>query len=178
MRRTPAILLALLLLPVATASAASAPTRALTRRGISLRYPRAWKVSPAKWNDHPGNFGASIAYLSPQPMRNPCVADGNSISCGPTVDVVRPGGVVVTVQQAGFPGRSFKVGRRIRIGPRIAYLSVGRPGGCAGVHASETLTLNLPTGRDNAYQVTACLRAPTAANARRVRALFRTVRLH
>jgi hypothetical protein len=177
MRGKPVILIAVVLLPVAAATAATAPTRTLTRQGISLRYPRGWKASPVTWNAHPGNFSASIAFLSPQPMRNPCVVDGNSFSCGPTVDVVRPGGVVVSVEQIGFPGRDFKVGTRIRIGPRVAYLSVNRPGTCAGVHASETLTLNLPTGKDNAFEATACLRAPTAVNDRRVRALFKTIRL-
>jgi hypothetical protein len=176
MRRPLAILLVALLAP-ATAVAATAPTRHLARSGVSLRYPTAWKASPVSWNAHAGSFAAPVAWLSPQPMRNPCVVDGNSISCGPTIDVVRPGGVVVSVMREGFPGRTFKQGTRIKVGPRVAYLSKRRPGDCSGVHASETLTLNIPTGTDNAVVVAACLRAPTAANERRVRALFSTIRL-
>jgi hypothetical protein len=183
MRRVTAVRLAVALaaavLPLGTAAAATAPTHAFLRTGISFRYPSAWAASPAAWNSHPTTFTVPIAWISPQPLRNPCVTRGGTISCErPAVPVVRPGGVVVTVSEVEMPGLDIRRGSLILLGGRASYLLVKHPGTCTSVHADETVTASIPVTDDAGYILEACLRAPTTLNEGRVRALLETVRLH
>jgi hypothetical protein len=182
MRRITAVRLAAALVaaafPLPGASAATSPTRPFLRTGISFRYPSAWTASPAAWDAHPSTFTVPVAWMSPQPMRDPCPKRATSVDCGTAVKAVRPGGVLLTVSEVSMPGLDVRRGSLILLGDRTSYLLVTHPGWCSSVRGDETMEASIPVTDDSAYLVDACLRQPTAANEQRVRDLLETIRLH
>jgi hypothetical protein len=141
------------------------PTSLTTFRNayLEFRHPQDWKpltfrIPPTMLHFDP------MLYLSTQPGHNPCRQAGNVTSCGWPVDHLAPGGVLVMVENEGFPGLMLpkRTGTSLRLDGRPAKRVVTRPGDCRTIGADETVSIEIarPQVADNLTSVTACLRGP------------------
>jgi hypothetical protein len=134
---------------------------------LVLKVPATWR---AEHFDEVSSFTASLVDLSNQRMHKPCttrhVNDGIETRCGWPLRALRPGGVLVRWEQDGFPvPRTWRFsdqpGRPMRVDGRAARRTVGRPGDCAQVGATEMVRTDIKRPiAGNYYRVTACLRGP------------------
>jgi hypothetical protein len=158
------------------AGAAASPTRTFSGGGVSFRYPATWHAAPRAWAWQ-SSFTALVTYLSNGAMHDPCVRGAGSLTCTAPLDVLRPGGVLVTLTRTGRPGLTLGAGTRTTIAGRPARLVTARPGDCRYLHADETITARIAVAAPHTQVVVqACLRAG-AANGARVRAMLATLTL-
>jgi hypothetical protein len=147
-------------------------------------YSASW--APSKYQVT-SSFSHAIVYLGNQPLREPCtrtrVATGKMIRCGPPLDRLRPGGVLVEWSSNGFPNWTLDLapGVRQQLAGRPGKLAVERPGDCKGIGAEETIIASIPRRNptDNWYGLRACLRGPDLyAHDRAVRQLLASTTLY
>jgi hypothetical protein len=145
---------------------------------VALRYPAAWRplVVPATGELH---FDPML-YLSTQAGHDPCRHSGTTTACGWPVARLRQNGILIAVENKGYPGWSLATvpGKALRVGGRAAKKVVSRPGRCATIGADETIEVAIARPLNgNWTDVTACLRGPQlAARERELDALLATAR--
>lgn len=80
-------------------------TKVLTTAGTSFRYPSCWTLS--NYTEE-STMTTVVAFLSNQPMRQPCTTTrsgiSTTVSCGFPVKSLERGGVLVTFIAGGMPG--------------------------------------------------------------------------
>lgn len=161
----------------APAAAAGAPAT-FTSSYLSFRHPAAWTTYPFKWAGE--LHFRPLLYVSTQPVRDPCRTKGKTVTCTWPVDRLRPGDVLITLENRGFPGWSLDdaPGRPLRVGGRPAKHSIERPGDCGAIGGEVTIGVAVASPLpDNYTELTACLSGPKlAANERRVSALLASLR--
>lgn len=176
----------LVLIPLASAcgGGSDAPPAARSRPAtfanstLSLRHPAAWTAYPFKWSGelhfHP------MLYLSTQPVRDPCRTQNGTTACGWPVDRLDPGGVLISVENRGFPGWSLGQagGTPLLVGGRSAKRRSDRPGSCAAIGGQLTIAVAVASPQPgNWTELTACLRGPQlTANEHRLDALLASLR--
>jgi hypothetical protein len=161
----------------APASAASPPAT-FRNSELSFRHPAAWKAYPFTWAGE--LHFRPLLYVSTQPVHDPCRTKGDTVTCTWPVARLRPGGVLLTLENRGFPGWSLDdaPGTPLRVGGRQAKRSIERPGQCGSIGAEETIAVAVASPlADNWTELTACLRGPRlAANEHGVDALLASLR--
>jgi hypothetical protein len=111
----------------------------------------------------------SLAYVSDQPMTNPCrpVSAGSGAGvCGLAVKTLMPAKFLVEWLILGLPIRSFEAlpGRVIEVSGRLAKLAIDRPGQCQTVRADVTVKAVVrPSAGATWYEFLGCIRGPGAA---------------
>jgi len=141
-------------------------TKVLKTGGMSLRYPSCWTLS----NYTEGSTMTTvIAFLSNQPMHQPCTTTHSGISttvrCGFPVKTLKHGGVLVTFIEGGMPGWTIadETGQRFVVDHRVARETVTlKPYG--SLHATEEISIFMDRGiPDNYYELAAYFRNPGVA---------------
>jgi hypothetical protein len=157
---------------------AAPPTATFSNADVSFRHPAPWKAHPFTWRGelhfHP------MLYLSTQPVRDPCRTQGQTVTCGWPVERLRPGGVLVSLENRGAPGWSIDAqpGTAFAVGGRAAKRRVYRPGACGAIGGQATVDVVVASPLpDNWTELVACLRGPRlAANEQRVQRLLASLR--
>lgn len=156
----------------------ASPPATFANSYLSFRHPAAWTAYPFRWSGelhfHP------MLYLSTQPVRDPCHTQQTATVCAWPVGRLQPGGVLVTMENRGFPGLSLSRfdGASLRVGGRAAKRSVTRPGACAAIGGDVTIDVVVASPQpSNVTEFTACLRGPgLTPNEQRVDSLLASTR--
>jgi hypothetical protein len=158
----------------AKAAAAKDPPVKYADRYLSFAHPAAWKASTPK--GPPAFHFVPLVFLSTQPVGSPCQTHGNETDCGWPIKRLRPGGVLITWEERGFPGFSLKSqpGSEVIVGGRSAKRSATRPGACGAIGGELTIQVAIARpAPDNWTEAIACIRGPgVSRNERRVDALL------
>ena len=160
------------------AAPATPPLEQFTNAYVSFRHPATWTAYPFTWRGelhfHP------MLYVSTQPVRDPCRTSGRTVTCGWPVGRLRPGGVLISVENRGAPGWSLaaQTGTPLHVGGRAAKRRLERPGACGAIGAGATLDVVVASPLPgNWTELTACLRGPElAASERNVERLLGSLR--
>jgi len=154
--------------------------------GLSFRHPRQWRSYRYQ---ETSSFTDLIAFLSTDTLHAPCTVTKNAsvttISCGPPLARLSPGGVLITWMTEGMPGRTLALlpGMRTRIGGhRARAVSGAAAGSCAKLGGAwqEQVTVARDSGLPSTSLVAmdACVAAPGVAQARQeITDMLATVRL-
>jgi hypothetical protein len=138
---------------------------------ISLSVPTTWEAGDS-WTT-PGSFETLVGSLSNQTLVPPCTTTLNSITCGPPLDSLQPGGVLVEVFN-----ESFLVPWNFNDQPGTSLLVSGLPAklnvttginACGDLQADrgQTELIAYPDAIDNYFGITVCSRGvPNAITAR------------
>jgi hypothetical protein len=136
---------------------------------ISFAHPSSWTATPYK---DQSSFTRTLVDLSNLPMHAPCTTnttvDGTQTACGWPVNRLSKDGVLIVWEADGFPGWSLQTtpGISMKIGGLAARRNVARPGDCAGIGATETITVSIQrAAADNYFRMRACLAGPDRASA-------------
>jgi hypothetical protein len=131
---------------------------------LRFSHPRAWREQYYAWDS---SFIDVIVYLSNRTLRNPCTtrtdSAGVTTSCGRPLAALRPGDVLVTWQNVGYPHTGPEIPHpNTTISGQSADVEVARPGDsqCAGLGQDETMTADIARPQGNHYEMVACLRGP------------------
>jgi hypothetical protein len=165
-----------------TTSTPSSQTFSSEPYRLSFTHPPEWAEYPYQWAS---SFQDSVVYLANLPLHDPCHTEtnGSSItgSCGYPLETLRPGGVLITWTNVGFPrppSESEVPNANTTIARQPARVVVSRPGGCADIGSDETIVVDIARPGGNHFDMRACLRGPgLIANTRLVRSMLRSVRL-
>jgi hypothetical protein len=166
--------------PTAAAAARAVPTARFGAKGLSFRYPAAWRsVTPrAGLSDFP----ALLVYLSTARLKGTCVASSSpgriAETCAYPIRVLPPGGVLVRWNANGSPAWRMPQANTTVAG-RGAVETRTRGGWCLVLGATETITVMIPRAEPgNWYQMDACLRAPgLAQHEAEISAMLTSVRI-
>lgn len=145
---------------------------------LSFRHPAAWTAYPFRWSGE--LHFRPMLYLSTQPVRNPCRTRDETVSCTWPVDRLRPAGVLVQLENRGFPGWSLAEapGTELRVGGRPAKRQIDSDGACRTIGGDVTIEVAVASPMpDNWTELTACLRGPQLGpNERQLEALLTSLR--
>ena len=139
--------------------------------GGTFRYPTAWRLSTYPLVT---SFSTLVAFLSNNPLHDPCVRAAGDISCSSPLSRLGPAGVLVTWAVVGFPGQGIDnvPGTHTTIDSRPARLVVKKPvaaATCGLIGASwevdATVAVSSLHGAGGLWEMTACLANPGAATA-------------
>lgn len=115
--------------PFGTAFPASEPTPAhrIEAGPVALEVPATWLGRPRAWSVGEGAIVPSgdrtLAFLSPQPLVDPCRSEGGAARCAPwPIARLADGGLVVAVRTYGGPGRVPPAGDPTTVDGREARL--------------------------------------------------------
>lgn len=130
---------------------------------LSFTHPKTWKVY--EYTIPPGSFSSVIAYLSTQPIPDPCARLRDWISCSePAIGSLRPDGVFVRRSANGMPGWRIAgvKGHAQVIHGHLVKVSVGKPDETCPGNTREMISAVLThSPSDNGYiGVQACLSGP------------------
>jgi hypothetical protein len=126
---------------------------------------------PADWNAARGYYPSSVsdlkAYLSTEPLREPCVPSGDATLCRAPIEGLQPGGVLVSWWRWGLhrgdPGPDPNTGELIHVGGRSGRMhDSGAEGHCLNIDSDKAMRLEIPDPTlDGSWTVMdACLREP------------------
>ena len=148
-----------------SASGGAAPvTVAFHGRGLTLDRPASWSEFHYQVVS---SFTDVIAYLGNTDVHDPCTRSANELSCGWGFSLP-PGGIVVVVEQDGFPMFDILDPAQAERGAlgEVAGLPARRaltgPDPGAQADAVLTWTVSDPGLVDNYFTITACARNPGA----------------
>ena len=148
--------------PAAATQAHAEPTARFSAKGLSFRYPAAWRsITPrAGLSDFP----ALIVYLSTSRLSGTCVASASpgriAETCAYPIRVLPPGGVLVRWNANGLPNWRMPKANTTVAG-HGAVESKTRGGWCGVLGGTETITVMIPrAGPGKWYQMDACLHGP------------------
>jgi hypothetical protein len=136
---------------------------------LRFQYPIGWRAQQPNAKSVSLHFHP-IVFLSDQPTGDACRSDGMTISCGFPVAQLQRGGVLVVVENRGYPGWTLASapGKAIRVGGRPARRLVVKPGVCGSIGADETVQVTVARPvKSNWTSFTACLRGPALADRER-----------
>jgi hypothetical protein len=147
--------------PLAINVLAAWTTRTVDHRQVSLSVPSNWNIGQA-WVV-PGSFVDLIGSFSNQPLSPPCTTSGNSIACGPPLQSLQPGGILVDVYNNGAPtwSLSSEPGVPATVSRLSAKVDVGTGGDqCSGLGADRSRTefIALSTPPEDYFEVSICSR--------------------
>ncbi len=112
------------------------------------------------------SFSDLIVYLSNAPLHDPCTTIGGTTTCGRPLAKLRPGDVLVSWNNVGFPHVGPEIPHpNTTIGGQPADLEATRPGDgmCTSLGQDETVTADIARPQGNHYEMVACLRGPNLA---------------
>ncbi len=149
-----------------------AQTSNWTSPPIRFSYPSSWKAD-SRFAYVTWSYGASLVYLSNQPMHAPCVSypisGGTRTSCSAwPIYQLSPGGVVLKWMANGMPGWRFanQPGQSITVDGTPAKIVTSGPGICGQLGATQEIRVIIePQLTDNWYELDGCFRDPGSANA-------------
>lgn len=161
-----------------TSTPAAPPVERFANAFLSFRHPAAWTAYPFTWSGelhfHP------MLYVSTQPVRDPCRTSGQATTCGWPVAQLRPGGVLLSVEDRGSPGWTLdgQPGKPLQVGGRAAKRRVDRPGACGAIGGEATVDVVVASPQPgNWTELLACLRGPRlGGNERQVERLLGSLR--
>ncbi len=139
---------------------------------ISLSMPTNWEAGDS-WVS-PGSLGTLMGSFSNQTLSPPCTTTWNSITCGPPLNSLEPGAVLVEVFHDSFfqpwnfsdqPGTSLLVS-----GLPAKLVATTGNGACGGLQGDRSLTelIAYPDAIDNYIDVAVCSRGVADAVIARV----------
>lgn len=148
--------------PTAASRAPTAPPLARFEDDeIVFEYPAEWDVAvfPRHRRLRP------IAYLSPQPMTDPCTRTVNSVTCsGMAVGSLDPASVLVQWDWFTTPGGNDSTppegARHTLLGGRHAFLLESDHNTCGTVSGDQSISLLMRPWRGWWLRMTACIRGP------------------
>jgi hypothetical protein len=149
-----------------TAASAAAPAaldRTFHEQGGSFEYPSAW--APSEFPDDVGSFSRLLTVLSNQPVHDPCVTSGNSITCDQPLNVLDSGGVLIQWSEQSRLGNVFASpsGSPTTIDSNRSIITTNPTTDpqCAGIAGTAyELDAYIPQSPGNGWTMTACLAAP------------------
>jgi len=167
--------------PAAATQAHAAPTARFSAKGLSFRYPAAWRsVMPrVGLSDYPG----LLVYLSTVRLKGTCVASSSpgriAETCTYPIRVLPSGGVLVSWNANSLPNWRMPKATTIVAG-RAAVESKTRGGWCTVLGGTETITAMIPrAGPGTWYQMDACLRGPGLPRQEaQISSMLRSVRIN
>jgi hypothetical protein len=131
-----------------------------TSTSLQFSYPSTWYERSYTVES---SFADFLAFLSNQTMHNPCRTLGDSETvCREPIRKLDANGVLVYWLLGGELGFRFskQPGRHQVIGGLPSKVDTAFPGACSSIGADETITALASRGRDNYYELQACIRGP------------------
>ena len=129
---------------------------------LGFSYPAEWQRVGAPLS---GSFVWMTAAVSNQALEQPCTKSvgpaSTTVTCGPPIDRLVAGGLLVEWWQDGFPGFRFDSvpgypatvdGRPVKISEEDGALQE-----CSGTGAARTIRAVIPRAPDNYFVFAACL---------------------
>ena len=167
--------------PAAATQAQAVPTARFSAKGLSFRYPAAWRsVTPRVGLS---DFPALLVYLSTVRLKDTCVASSGpgriAETCTYPIRVLPSGGVLVRWNANSLPNWRMPKATTTVAG-RGAVESKTRGGQCAVLGGTETITVLIPrAGPGTWYQMDACLRGPGLPREEaQISSMLRSVRIN
>ena len=143
-------------------------TRHVVAGPFELDAPAAWHVGPPLYLP---SGSATLAFLSPQPLRSPCqeTAFGGTCHGWPFMQL-DPGSVVVAIREFGAPRSTPpEGGAPVSVAGRAAREFTGPADkGCSEIGGSESTSIVLPDGvpgNSGWLSIAACLAGPNTSAA-------------
>jgi hypothetical protein len=143
---------------------------------------------PSDWNvgqgwSIPGAFDDLVGSFSNQPLSPPCTTSGNSITCGPPLSSLQPGGMLVDVysngsttwrisSQPGTPTTVSGMSARVAVQPSSQQDCTG-----LGADRSRTEIIALTNPPEDYFEISICSRGVADAVGARVMASVRVAPL-
>lgn len=146
-----------------TVPSTALPVQTVSVEGITFSYPQGW--ARTQW-DEQGSFTYMVAAVSNGPLKTPCSHHSNGWTCGPPVDSLRAGVLLVMWWRNGFPawtlaaqpGDSTSIaGHKAKIQDPAQLQDV-----CPRIGADSALrvVVERADASDNFYQFDACFKGP------------------
>jgi hypothetical protein len=148
-----------------TSTAPAALDRTFTGDGGSFDYPSAWTLS--NFPDDVSSFSMLLAVISSQPVRDPCVTQANSMTCGQPLNGLDSGGVLIKWSEQSGHGTVFAApsGSPTVIDGKESIITTNPTTDpqCARIPNSVyELDAYIPRSFGDGWVMTACLAAPIA----------------
>lgn len=149
------------------------PLTTLQASRVRISYPAAW--SHVTGNDEMNSFDHMAIAVSDHALSEPCgeAVEPNfiEITCGPPLDSLQPGGVLIEWWEDAFPNANFNSfpGARLVVDGKPAKLTdrSGSSDECASLGADETLRVTVARPElNNWFAFVACLRGPNLGTER------------
>jgi hypothetical protein len=154
------------------------------RSGFSFDYPTRLRLDPVDVNEH---YSTIVAYVSNQPLHDPCRRTPNSITCGRPLTRLAPDGVLVTWTVANSVG---PVGNRLVDAPGVPRIVGGHDAKvdvvasasdpCFGIGASVRIDARIRiqafVPSDTTLDMDGCLGPAAVSEQSTVLAMFDSVR--
>jgi hypothetical protein len=144
---------------------------------LSFDYPAAWVVGQY---DDTSSFSSLKAFLSTEPLHDPCVRTPSSISCGNPIVQLAPNGILVGWWRRSWPGWTFDpgAGEAVHVAGEPATLEVTQSGETGDMVCDRYMVVKIPDqpANSNWTEMDACLRGPDlAASQAQIEAMLRSV---
>jgi hypothetical protein len=159
-------------LPINTGAAWA--TRTLDHGQVRLSVPSDWNVGEA-WQQA-SSFSDLLGSFSNQLLSSPCTEGPASISCGPPLQDLQPGAILVEIWENGAPNWSLDTqpGTATTVSGFPARLTdeSGSTGSCSGLGAdrSRSESIPFPSAPDNWIEIAICSRSVADAVGARIMA--------
>ncbi len=137
-------------------------SRTLDHRYVTVSVPSNWNVGEA-WIQ-PSSFTDLVGTYSNQSLSNPCTTGANAITCGPPLQSLQPGTVLVEIFQNGSPEWTLdsEPGTPTTVSGHPARMTdlTGAQGQCTGLGADRSRSefIPFPMGSDNWIEIDICSR--------------------
>lgn len=138
-------------------------TRTLDHSYVTVSVPSDWNVGEA-WIQ-PSSFTDLVGSFSNQSLSPPCTTGANTIGCGPPLQSLQPGAMLVEIWQNSFPNWNLdSVGGANTVvsgqPARVTDESGGGDGRCSGMGADRNRSafIPFPAAPDNWIEVDVCSR--------------------
>jgi hypothetical protein len=136
--------------------------RTLDHKYVTVSVPSNWNVGEA-WIQ-PSSFTDLVGTYSNQSLSDPCTTGANSITCGPPLQSLQPGTVLVEVFQNGSPAWTLdsEPGTPTTVSGQPARMTelTGARGQCTGLGADRSRSefIPFPTNSNNWVEIDICSR--------------------
>jgi len=148
-------------------------TRTLDNKYVTISVPSDWNVGEA-WIQA-SSFTDLVGSFSDQSLSPPCTTGANTIGCGPPLQSLQPGAMLVDIWQNGSPDWTLdsQPGTPTTVSglpARVIDQSGGGAGYCGGLGAdrSRTEVIAFPSASDNWIEIDICSRGVAEAVGARI----------
>jgi hypothetical protein len=137
-------------------------SRTLDHKYVTVSVPSNWNVGQA-WIQ-PSSFTDLVGSFSNQSLSPPCTTGPNTIGCGPPLQSLQPGAMLVEIWQNGSPNWSLDsvpgTPTTVSGQPARATNLAGGQGYCSGLGADRSRSefIPFPTNTDNWIEIDICSR--------------------
>lgn len=159
-------------LPLPINASGTWATRTLDHKYVSISVPSNWNVGEA-WIQ-PSSFTDLVASFSNQSLSAPCTTSANSIECGPPLQSLQPGTMLVEIFQNGSPNWNLDSapGTPTTVSGQPARVTnlAGGQGYCSGLGADRSRSefIPFPAETDNWIEIDICSRGVTESVGARI----------